>query len=136
MTMKKLLLIDDEEPIRRLLTSVLEMGDFHVTAAASAAEGIRFLGAEVFDVVLTDLRMESPLAGYDVVKAARGLARHPLTVIMTAFPVPASDWKRVGADALLTKGGETLGLTDRLEGLLAARASISSSFPLSQQALK
>jgi len=134
MNMKKLLLIDDEEPIRRLLTSVLEMGDFHVTSAASAAEGIRVLGTEVFDVVLTDLRMESPLAGYDVVKAARKLETHPLTVIMTAFPVPASDWKRVGADALLTKGGETLRLNERLETLLAAKASIPSSFPFSHHA--
>jgi CheY-like chemotaxis protein len=131
--MKKLLLVDDEEAIRRLLTSVLEMGDFHVTSAGSAAEAIRILRSEHFDVIVTDLRMETPLAGYDVVKESRKITgSHPLTVLLTAFPVPAAEWRRVGADALLTKGGETLQLTERLENLLASKSPHSA--PLSSRA--
>ena len=121
--MKKVLLIDDEEPIRRLLATVLEMGDFQVTSAVSAADGIRILRDQPFEVVVTDLRMESPLAGYEVVKEACKMRPQPLTVILTAFPIPASEWKNAGADALLTKGGETLNLSDRIERLLRTKAS-------------
>lgn len=118
--MKKLLLVDDEEPIRRLLKTILEInGKFSVDTASTASEGMQRLETSGYDVVVTDLRMETPLAGYDVVRAAAKLEARPVTVILTAFPVPASEWKRVGADALLTKGGETLSLSEQIEKLLA-----------------
>ena len=57
--MCRVLLVDDEEAIRRLMSSVLEMANFEVTTAGSAREGIQKLGTEPFDLVLTDLRMET-----------------------------------------------------------------------------
>ncbi|HET9695751.1 MAG TPA: response regulator [Terriglobales bacterium] len=116
--MCRVLLVDDEEAIRKLLSSVLEMADFKVTTAGSAREGIQKLGTEAFDLVLTDLRMETPLAGYDVVKAARNLSERPVSVIVTAFPIPPSEWRSVGADALFTKGMETIHMADQLKKLL------------------
>jgi DNA-binding NtrC family response regulator len=112
------LLIDDEEPIRRLMKAVLEMGDFSVTTAGSAKSGIEILQSQHFDVVVTDLRMETQLAGYDVVKFAKTRVPHAVVVIVTAFPVPAVEWRRVGADALFTKGADTHHLSDRLKDLL------------------
>lgn len=118
--MKKLLLVDDEEPIRRLMKTILEMnGEFSVDTASSAGEAIQRLDKNGYDAVVTDMRMETPLAGYDVVRAASKLEARPVTVILTAFPVPASEWKRVGADALLMKGSETLKLSEQIEKLLA-----------------
>ncbi len=119
--MCRVLLVDDEEAIRRLLSSILEQADFEVTTAASAREGIQKLGAEAFDLVLTDLRMETPLAGYEVVKAARNLSRRPVSVIVTAFPVPPSEWRSIGADALFTKGLETLHMADQLRKLMSRK---------------
>jgi len=119
--MCRVLLVDDEESIRRLMSSVLEMADFEVTTAGSAREGIQKLGAEAFDLVLTDLRMETPLAGYEVVRAARNLSERPVSVIVTAFPVPPSEWRSVGADALFTKGLETVHMADRLKKLMSAK---------------
>src|SRR5689334_14796001 len=116
--MCRVLLVDDEEAIRRLMSSILEMADFEVTTAASAREGIQKLGTESFDLVLTDLRMETPLAGYEVVKAARSLSERPVSVIVTAFPVPASEWRSVGADALFTKGLGTIQMAEQLKKLL------------------
>ena len=126
--MCRVLLVDDEEAIRKLLSSVLEMADFEVTTAGSAREGIQKLGTEPFDLVLTDLRMETPLAGYDVVKAAKKLAERPISVIVTAFPVPPAEWRSVGADALFTKGLETFRMADQLKKLLSRKrpARISS----------
>ena len=102
--MLKLLLIDDEPMVLRLFKEVLEISEFEVHTANCARDGIRALEREAFDVVVTDLRMETPLAGYDVVKAAQQSSARPLVAVVTAFPVPASDWKRAGADALFVKG--------------------------------
>jgi CheY-like chemotaxis protein len=126
--MYKILLVEDEEPIRRMLKTVLEMGDFSVETASSANEGIQSLKGASFDAVVTDLRMESPVAGYEVVRAAKALARKPLAVILTAFPVPPSDWKSAGADAMFTKGGGSLELPKRLAAMLS-RAGFSGPSP-------
>jgi CheY-like chemotaxis protein len=116
--MCRVLLVDDEESIRNLLGSVLELAHFNVTTAASAREGIAKLAEARFDLVLTDLRMETPFAGYDVVKATKTLTDRPLSVILTAFPVPPSEWRNAGADALFTKGFDTIQTADRLKALL------------------
>jgi DNA-binding response OmpR family regulator len=117
------LLIDDEQTILRLLTQVLEMDDFAVTAAGSAREGLALLNRQKFDLVITDLRMESPLAGFDVVRAAIRLTAQPVTVILTAFPVPADEWQRTGADALFVKGSDTLALPIRLKALMQQKST-------------
>jgi CheY-like chemotaxis protein len=63
--MFKALVVDDEEMILTLLAQVLERDGFKVATANSAARGAALLAqGEVFDIVITDLRMESPLAGF------------------------------------------------------------------------
>lgn len=121
--MWKALLVDDEESIRKLLKTVLEMGDFEITTASCAKNAIDLLRAQNFDAIVTDLRMETRLAGFDVIAFARNLTPRPVTVVVTAFPVPPSEWRRAGADALLTKGADTLQLGSRLAELLKAKGT-------------
>ncbi|MGZ4815663.1 MAG: hypothetical protein ACXVZV_09655 [Terriglobales bacterium] len=75
--------------------------------------------------MVTDLRMETPLAGYEVVKAARALSPRPAIALVTAFPVPATEWKQVGADALFVKGQNTAKLGEDLQQLVNAHAAAS-----------
>jgi CheY-like chemotaxis protein len=118
----KALLVDDEEAIRHMLAKVLETNGFTVATASSAAEGRAMLAhGDAFDVIVTDLRMESPLAGFEVVRAACEIVPRPLVVVLTAFPVPRSDWQSAGADALLVKGLDTLSIPKQLKRLLARR---------------
>jgi CheY-like chemotaxis protein len=119
--MFKALLVDDERAVRQMLAAVLERDGFSVVTAGSAADGKAMLEEVQVDVVVTDLRMESPLAGFEVVQAARLLVPRPIIVVLTAFPVPASEWTKAGADALILKGANTLALTKQLLKLLARR---------------
>lgn len=120
--MVKTLLVDDEKAIRDMLAMVLETDGFEVVTANSAARGMAMLaGHRRFDIVITDLRMESPLAGFEVVRAADQAVPRPAIVILTAFPVPAHEWKKAGADALFLKGVDTLGLPEQLKALLQQR---------------
>ena len=119
--MFRALLVDDEEAVRGMLTKMLERDGFSVVTASSAARGTAMLAEERVDIVITDLRMESPLAGFDVVRAATRLVPRPIIVVLTAFPVPASDWKDAGADALVVKGSNAGSLTKQFKALLARR---------------
>ena len=116
--MVKVLLVDDEPVILRLFRAVLEGQDFAVETAASATEAIERLEHERYDLIVTDLKMETPAAGFDVVRAGRRLDPRPTLVLLTAFPVPTPEWKRVGADALFVKGANVTGLPAQLKKLL------------------
>jgi DNA-binding response OmpR family regulator len=116
----KTLLVDDEDAILRLLKDVLETHGFTVTTASSARDGIAALARESFDLVITDLKMESPTSGFEVVEAAGQLKPRPVITILSAFPVAAADWKNAGADALFVKGSDIFGLAGQLKKLLKA----------------
>jgi DNA-binding response OmpR family regulator len=53
----KILVVDDEEPVRRLLGKLLQMNGYSCILAANAVEAREFLDKQNFDLVLSDLRM-------------------------------------------------------------------------------
>ena len=104
------------------------MEGFSVETTASAKGGIEALSRKPYDAVITDLKMETETAGFEVVKTATNLKPKPVTIVLTAFPIPSAVWKKTGADALLTKGGESLKLVDRLKALIMGRKPLALSF--------
>jgi DNA-binding NtrC family response regulator len=85
--MGKILVVDDEEDVRLSIARRLKREGHDVTIAGSQAEAEETLekGELPFDVVLTDMLMESPSSGVEVLKAA--LARDVFTevVVLTAY---------------------------------------------------
>jgi CheY-like chemotaxis protein len=122
--MVRVLVVDDEASILRLLQTVLEPAAFEVHTAKSAVDAKSRLQALRFDLIITDMRMETPLAGYEVVRAAHQIRPRPAIVILTAFPIPSSDWRACGADALLVKGADILDLPDKLHTIVKQTARI------------
>jgi len=57
--MIQVLLIEDEEPIRRVLSRILseENDAYQVTEAVDGKEGLAFLNKKQFDLVLCDIKM-------------------------------------------------------------------------------
>ena len=53
----RVLLIDDDDLVRKILRRILEGADFEVVEAADGDEGIRSYEAEPSDVVVTDILM-------------------------------------------------------------------------------
>lgn len=85
--MGKILVVDDEEDVRTSIARRLKREGHEVTIAGSQAEAVEVLEhSEVaYDVALTDMLMESPNSGVEVLKAA--LARDVFTevVVLTAY---------------------------------------------------
>ena len=115
---RRILLVDDELAILLTLRAILEMNDFDVDTASSTKEAEHKLKNGVFEMVITDMRMGTETAGYDVIKAARQVAYNPATAILTAYPSLGNEWLSHGAQSLLVKPVNTPELLRQLEALL------------------
>src|SRR5438105_15782256 len=81
----RVLLVDDDPTSRLTLKTVLEAGGYNVDAAASAAEAVGKLDEGEYELVLSDLQMESPEAGLKVIAHARIKDYKPATALITTY---------------------------------------------------
>lgn len=79
----RILLVDDNPTSRLTLQTILHAGGYDVDAAASAAEAVEKLDEGEYELVLSDLGMESPEAGYRVLSHARTREYKPATALVT-----------------------------------------------------
>ena len=119
---RRILVVDNELAILLTLKAVLELNGFEVATAASALEAKQKLQAAEFEMVITDMKMESETAGFDVIRAARQQKYNPATAILTAYPSLGNDWQTRGAQSLLVKPVNTPDLLRQIEALLVAHA--------------
>jgi len=117
---RRILLVDDDVAVLLTMKAVLEISGFDVDTAASAREGKSRLKTRVYDMVITDMRMESESAGEDVIAAARAATYQPAIALLTAFPVNDEGWQNGGADKLLVKPMQTRILLQQIEQLFAS----------------
>jgi DNA-binding response OmpR family regulator len=68
--MKKILVIDDEAPIRNVLKIHLQNASYEVTTAATGKEGIELALSNSFDLILCDLKL-TDMSGIDIIRTVR-----------------------------------------------------------------
>jgi len=76
----KILVVDDEMQMRRVLRATLSVHGYEVVEAASGEEALRTLAAEPCDVVLLDLNLPG-LDGFDTCRAIRVVSQVPIIVV-------------------------------------------------------
>src|ERR1700688_1136645 len=81
----RVLLVDDDPTSRLTLQTVLQAGGYRVDAAASAAEAVGKLDEQEYELVLSDLQMESPEAGLKVLAHAKMMVYKPATALVTTY---------------------------------------------------
>jgi len=82
----KVLLVDDDNAVREMMTSTLQHKGFAVVAAASVTEALQRITTEKFDVLITDLHMPNPGDGLTVVTAMRHAQPDALTLLTSGYP--------------------------------------------------
>jgi DNA-binding response OmpR family regulator len=117
---RRILLVDDELAILLTLKAILEMNGFEVETADCYREAEQKLKAGVYHMVITDMKMETDTAGYDVIRVAKQQKYNPATAILTAYPTLGNDWRSRGAHSLLVKPVGTQDLLRQIEALLVA----------------
>ena len=116
MNSRLVLVVDDDEMIRRLVRTVLEADDWTVVEAGDGNEAFEKLETTDPAVVVLDVMMP----GMDGVEVCRKLDHDAVKVVMlTARDDPALEdaCKEAGADAFLTKPFSSLTLLDVIEEL-------------------
>jgi DNA-binding response OmpR family regulator len=83
---KRVLLVDDNEPLREMLTVVLEMSGFKVEVASDVNEALKHIAAGRFDVLLSDMQMPGDGDGLTVVSAMRHSNPEAVTFILSGYP--------------------------------------------------
>ncbi|HKK01753.1 MAG TPA: sigma-54 dependent transcriptional regulator [Desulfuromonadales bacterium] len=104
MTDKSVLLIDDDESMRRVTEYTLTQAGYRVLAAADGEEGLRLFRKEKPSIVVTDIQMPG-LSGYDVLRTVKEENAETLVIVITAFGTveKAVDAMKLGAYDYLTK---------------------------------
>jgi DNA-binding NtrC family response regulator len=84
--MKKpsILLIDDDDSMRRVMEFSLVEAGYAVRAAASGEEGLRLLEKETFDAVITDVTMPG-MSGMEVLAGVREREERLPVIVITAY---------------------------------------------------
>ena len=82
--MEKILVIDDDQSIRKTLTSYLKKHGYEVSSAENGTAGIEIVKSELPDLVITDIRMPG-VDGFEVLKITKEIDPHIHVIIITAF---------------------------------------------------
>ena len=86
----RILVVDDESCIRRLNAELLLRSGYRVDTAEDGAEAWRALGAENYNLLLTDNNMPK-VTGVELIKKVRG-ARIEMPIIMATATLPEEEF--------------------------------------------
>ncbi|MEW6096414.1 MAG: response regulator [bacterium] len=110
--MRRILVVDDEEKIRRIYRSLLKPEGFEVLEASNAVDANKILKENPIDLVLLDIKM-SGVAGSKLYTAIRLFHKEVKVIVASVYPIDeqrniikdATDYydKAEGTDKLLSK---------------------------------
>ena len=99
-----ILLIDDDQSLRRVTEFTLHEAGYRVLTAADGGEGLRLFAQENPALVITDIQMPG-LSGYEVLKKIKEQSPTALVIVITAYGTveKAVEAMKLGAYDYLTK---------------------------------
>ena len=103
----RVLVVEDDAALRRLLTMLLERENYYVVAVANGAEAVSTFAQYAFDLILMDIEMPG-MDGYEATRRIRefeGAGPRTPIVAMTAHAIAGTEetCRAVGFDDYLTK---------------------------------
>jgi len=101
----KILVVDDEAPVRDMIRKGLsQMGGLSAEAAQTGSEALQKIEKDVFDLVLTDLKMPE-MDGIQLLRTIKGTRPEVMVILMTAYGTieTAVEAMRIGATDYVTK---------------------------------
>lgn len=102
--MEKILVVDDEKSMRDFLSIVLKKEGYAVTTAEDGLTAKRWVQQDIFDLVLTDVKMPK-MNGLEVLRTVKETSPDTIVVMITAFASTetAIEAMKEGAYDYLTK---------------------------------
>jgi len=102
--MNRILIVDDEQSMREMLSIMLRKEGYDVLTAANGEMALNVLQNEIFDLVITDVRM-GQVDGIEVLRAVKELSPETVVIMITAYASTetAVDAMKMGAYDYITK---------------------------------
>lgn len=125
----RILVVEDQDSIRRMIEALVQARGYQVTAVSSGAKAIDIAITDTPDIVLLDLNLPGQYDGFDVCQRLRS---DPATRLVPVVIISAMDDDEsrarataAGATAYYTKPFSPIALLkeiDRLKSMIATRA--------------
>ncbi len=133
MSKPRVLVVDDENAVRKLIKTVLEGDGMVVLQAENGMEAMRMISEEPFDLVLLDIMMEN-IDGYDVLGQTRNMGIHTPIIFLSGKKEDTDQiiGLGLGADAYITKPFSPLVLCAQVKNQIKRYRQLQES---KQQAL-
>ncbi|KIH76911.1 two component, sigma54 specific, transcriptional regulator, Fis family [Geoalkalibacter ferrihydriticus] len=80
----RILVVDDEESLREVLTIMLHREGYRVDAAADGAQALACLNDKTYDLIISDIKMPR-VTGFELLKHVRETAPETVMIMITAF---------------------------------------------------
>ena len=82
---KRVLVVDDDEAIRDVLSQYMKMIGLDVVSAASGEEGLKAFSKGHFDIVISDIKMEN-MDGLTLLNEVKQIDPEVLFIVITGYP--------------------------------------------------
>ena len=129
--MVRILVVEDEKPIRENIVETLTLNDFEVLSAGSGEEGVKLATEHQPELILCDIMMNG-MDGYDVLNKVRSNKHIALTpfIFLTAISDRASMryGMELGADDYISKPFIMREVKTRIKNILANRKILHEKF--------
>src|SRR5437764_9897675 len=98
MAVRKILVVEDDESLRRVMQVQLEKAGHKTAVAADAGQALEVLNHDAQDVVITDLNLPG-MSGLELLKRVRTEHPETVTIVVTAYGTVTSavDAMKAGA---------------------------------------
>lgn len=121
--MRKILIVDDEEKVRKLVEVTLSIGDFEILQASSGEESVKIAREVKPDIILLDIMMPGKLDGCDVCRILKQESdTKDICIIMLTAKGQQADKKKglaLGADDYFVKPFSPMELLEKIDKVLA-----------------
>jgi CheY-like chemotaxis protein len=117
----RVLVVDDDETVRRILTRQITRLGHHVDEAGAAAEALQLLRERPYQLLCTDLGMPG-MSGWELIERARQATPGLRILLITGWgeQIEADEARMRGADAVVSKPFDALRLGQLLHELQTA----------------
>jgi UDP-3-O-[3-hydroxymyristoyl] N-acetylglucosamine deacetylase len=116
----KILVVDDEEALRTVLSTELEGEGYQVSTAGDGEEAIKILGSQQFHLILLDIKMPN-VDGFQVLKFVKQKQPSTKVIMLTGFAdlKNAIESKKLGAEDFVSKPYDLVDLLTTVERVLS-----------------
>ena len=118
----RILIVDDDEPDRMILSTILEHAGHETFCAEDGEEALRECSGKAIEVVITDLQMPK-VHGLELISMLRDLSPRPAIIAISGTGSAQLDMAQViGAEATLSKPVDHAALLSAVTKAVAAEA--------------